>query len=274
MNVKTALAKTYIVIVILFIYLPVFFLVLLSFKSGASVTFPIREITLDWYIAEPSAYRHGSEWVSVMYDKRFFEAFINSTDVSTASALLTCFIVTATALALRHRVRGRDLLFYLILLGFIVPGVTLGLGIVFLYRWLGWEFSFWTPVITNVIYATPFGLVLLMARFEPKLMEYERAASTLKASPWKVFRHVTLSLIIWEVVSAGLYGFVLAWSEVVRTQFVMRGAGVLSTYILTELGVRALTPKWYAVGTIVSTISIVALLIFGWVLSRRTAVKR
>jgi putative spermidine/putrescine transport system permease protein len=125
-----------------------------------------------------------------------------------------------------------------------------------------------------VIYAVPFGLVLMMARFEPRLMEYERAASVLKANAWNVLRRITLPLIVWEVVSAGLFGFVLAWSEVIRTQFVMRGTGLLSTYILSEAGVHALSPKWYAVGTIISMISIAALLVFGWTLSRGTASKR
>ena len=270
MNIKNLLAKIYIAIVILIIYLPVFFLVLLSFKSGANIGFPIEGFTLDWFIAKPKGYEFGP-YISVMYDKSFFEAFTNSAYISAAAGLLTCLIVTATALALRHRVLGRDVLFYLILLGFVVPAVTLGLGVVFLYRWLGLKFSFWTPVIMDAVFAVPFGLVLMMARFEPKLMEYEKAASSLKASPLKIFRHITLPLIKWEVVSAGLFGFVLAWSEVIRTQFVMRGTGVLSTYILTQLGVHALTPKWYAAGTIVSIVSIIALLIFGWTFSRRVS---
>ena len=273
MDIKKLLAKTYIAIVILIIYLPVIFLVLLSFKTGANIGFPIEGFTLDWFIGKPKGYEYGS-YISVMYDKRFFEAFTNSTYVSTAAALLTCLIVTATALALRHRVRGRDILFYLILLGFIVPGVTLGLGVVFLYRWLGLKFSFWTPVIMDAVFAVPFGLVLMMARFEPKLMEYEKAASSLKASPLKIFRHITLPLIVWEVICAGIFGFLLAWSEIIRTQFVMHGTGVLSTYILTELEINPVTPKWYAAGTVITAVSIVGLLMFAWVLSRGTAVKR
>jgi len=249
-------------------------MVLLSFKSGSDMSFPIRGFTLDWYIGQPSSYRYGSEWISVFHDTDFWRAFRSSAYVSIAAALLTCFIATTTALALRHRVKGRDLVFYVILLGFVVPGVALGLGMVFLFRFVGWGFTFWTPVIVDVIYAVPFGLVLMMARFEPRLMEYERAASTLKASPWNVIRHVTLPLIVWEVVSAGLFGFVLAWGEVIRTQFVIHGTGVLSTYILSEVGVRALSPKWYAAGTIISMISIVALLLFGWALSRGTTFKK
>jgi putative spermidine/putrescine transport system permease protein len=273
MKHKKLLAKIYMVIIILIIYLPVVFMILLSFKSGANVSFPIEGFTLDWFIAKPKPYEYGS-YISVMYDRRFFEAFTNSFYVSGACALLTCFIVTSTALTLRRRVPGRDILFYLILLGFIVPGVTLGLGVAFLYRWLGLEFSFWTPVFLDTVFAVPFGLVLMMARFEPKLMEYEMSASCLKASPLRVARHVTLPLIIWEVVSAGIMGFLLAWSEIIRTQFVMKGTGVLSTYILTELEINPVTPKWYAAGTIITAVSIVGLVIFAWILSRGTAAKK
>jgi ABC-type spermidine/putrescine transport system permease subunit II len=270
MHIKKSIAKVYIAAIILLIYLPVVFMVLLSFKSGTNVGFPIEGFTLDWFIGKPKGFEYGS-YISVMYDKRFFEAFRNSAYVSTATALLTCLIVTSTALALRHRVRGRDILFYLILLGFIVPGVTLGLGTVFLYRLLRLEFSFWTPVILDTVFAVPFGLVLMMARFEPKLMEYEKTASCLRASPSRVFRHVTLPLIFWEVISAGIFGFLLAWSEIIRTQFVMKGTGVLSTYILTELEINPVTPKWYAAGTVITAISVIGLIIFAYILSRRRA---
>lgn len=272
LNVKHLPSKIYIAIVMVIIYLPIILLVLLSFNASANVTFPITGWTLDWYIAEPKPYEYGS-YISVLYDQSFWKALTNSVYVSVAAGLLTCLIVTMTALTLRRRVPGRDVLFYMILLGFIVPGITLGLGNVLSHRLLGLHLSFWTPVMLNVIFAVPFGLVLMMARFEPKLMEYEIAASSLKASPLRVFRHVTLPLIIWEVISAGIFGFLLAWSEVIRTSFVIRGTGVVSTFILTELQINPVTTKWYAAGTILTAVSVVGLVIFAWILSRETARK-
>jgi len=272
LNVKHLPSKIYIAIVMVIIYLPIILLVLLSFNASANVTFPITGWTLDWYIAEPKPYEYGS-YISVLYDQSFWKALTNSVYVSVAAGLLTCLIVTMTALTLRRRVPGRDVLFYMILLGFIVPGITLGLGNVLSHRLLGLHLSFWTPVMLDVIFAVPFGLVLMMARFEPKLMEYESAASSLKASPLNVFRHITLPLIIWEVISAGIFGFLLAWSEVIRTSFVIHGTGVVSTFILTELQINPVTTKWYAAGTILTAVSVVGLVIFAWILSRETARK-
>lgn len=272
MNVKHLPAKIYIAIVILIIYLPIILVVLLSFNVSSNVTFPITGWTLDWYIAEPKGYEYGS-YISVLYDQRFWKALTNSVYVSVAAGLVTCLVVTVTALTLRRRIPGRDLLFYMILLGFIVPGITLGLGNALSHRLLGLQFSFWTPVIVDVVFAVPFGLVLMMARFEAKLMEYESAATSLKASPLKVFRHVTLPLIIWEVISAAIFGFLLAWSEVIRTSFVIHGTGVLSTFILTELEINPVTTKWYAAGTILAAVSVAGLVVFAWILSRETARK-
>ena len=270
LRVKHLPAKIYIAIIIVIVYLPIILMVLLSFNVSANVTFPITGWTLDWYIAKPKGYEYGS-YISVLYDKSFWKALTNSVYVSAAAGLLTCFIVTITALTLRRRIPGRDILFYMILLGFIVPGIALGLGNVLSHRLLGWKTSFWTPVLLDVIFAVPFGLVLMMARFEPKLMEYELSASSLKASPLQVFRHVTLPLIIWEVISAAIFGFLLAWSEVIRTQFVIHGTGVLSTFILTELEINPVTTKWYAAGTILTAISVAGLIVFAWILSRQTA---
>lgn len=272
MNIKPFLGKIYVILMILFLYLPVIIMALLSFKSGSKVSFPIESFSLEWYIGVPKGYEYGS-YISVLYDTRFFDAFKNSLFISFPTAFLTCFVVTATALALRRKVRGRDLLFYIILLGFIAPGVIVGLGAVIFNRALGLHASFWTPVFLDAIYAVPFGLVLMMSRFEPKLVEYERTALCLRASPFNVFRYITLPLIFWEVISAAIFGFLLAWSEIVRTQFVMRGTGVLSTYILTELQINPVTPKWYAAGTIVTLISLIALIIFGWIISRATSAK-
>lgn len=269
MKIMDVVSRLYLVALMVLIYLPVVFLVLLSFKSGAGVTFPIESFTFDWYVKPPTGYEYAS-YVSVLFDRAFWKAATNSVYVSVGTALLTASLVTTAGLALRHRVIGRDLLFYLLLLGFIIPGVTLGLGNALLHSALDIEFSLWSAVAVNTVYAAPFGLVLMMARFDPDLMLYERAASVLGASPLAVFRRVTLPLIRWEVLSSGIFGFILAWSEVIRTQFVMKGTGVLATFILTQLQINPVTPKWYAVGATIGSVSLVGLVVLGFLLAKTT----
>ena len=259
--------RAYIAILILVIYTPIILMVVLSTNTSGRISFPYEGFTTKWYDAKPSGFEYGS-YISAYYDWAFWIAFQNTVYVAFAAAIMTTIIVTTVAMTLRHRIFGRNALFYIILLGFLVPGVALGLGNNILFRMMNWQFTWWIAAMLDTVYAVPFGLILMMARFDPDLMLYERAASVLRASPLNVFRRVTLPLIRWEVVSAAIFGFVLAWGELIRTSFVARGTGVISTYISTQLAINPITPKWYAVGTIITGISIIALVFMGFVLSR------
>lgn len=267
MRITEILIRIYVGALILLIYSPIIVMIVLSFNTSGRISFPMEGFTTKWYNGVPTGYEYAS-YISAFYDWKFWIAFQNTVYVAFAAAIMTFIIVTTVAMALRHRLTGRDPLFYLILLGFILPGVALGLGNNILFRLVNWEFTWWTAAMLDTVYAVPFGLILMMARFDPDLVLYERAASVLRASPWKVFRRVTFPLIRWEAVSAAIFGFVLAWGELIRTSFVMRGTGVIATYISTELAINPITPKWYAVGTIVTGISIIALLVMGYVMAR------
>jgi len=188
--------------------------------------------------------------------------------ISGITAILTCIIVTLTALSMRYRLFGRDILFYMFLLGFITPGVLVGLGTVLLFRMLGLAITEWNMIALNTVYASSFGFLLMMARFDPDLMLYEYTASALKVGPIKVFRYITLPLIKWEVLSAGIMGFLLSWGELIRNLWVARGTGVVSTYIFTQLTVYPVTTKWFAAGSILAAVSIVGLIIMATILSK------
>ncbi|MGA2790741.1 MAG: ABC transporter permease subunit [Candidatus Bathyarchaeia archaeon] len=259
--------RTYVGLFILFVYLPIILMIVLSTNNSGAISFPYQGFTTKWYNAVPTGYEYGS-YISAYYDWAFWQAFQNTVYVAFMASIMTTIIVTCVAMALRHRILGRNALFYIILLGFLVPGVALGLGNNILFKIMNWQFTWWIAAMLDTVYAVPFGLILMMARFDPDLVLYERAASVLRASPMNVFRRVTLPLIRWEVVSAAIFGFVLAWGELIRTSFVASGTGVIATYINTQLAINPITPKWYAVGAIITGISIIALVIMGWVLSR------
>jgi len=267
MGVTDNLLKLLVIGFIAFIYLPAVLVIILSFNQSSAIAFPLTGLTLDWYVKKPIGNEYAA-LVSLLYDWGFWDALQNSVINSLVVAALTALIVTSSALALRHKVRGRDPLFYLILLGFIVPGVALGLGSTILYSVFHMEYSLWSIVLINVVYTVPFGLILMMSRFDPDLVEYERAASTLKAAPMSVFRRITAPLIRWEIISATIFGFLLSWGELIRTGFMLKGTPVLSVYIYTQLSVNPLTPKFYAMGTVISAVSFVGLVILGFLLSR------
>jgi len=262
------LAKVYMVLVFVAIYIPTIFLVVLSFNTSPNITFPIEGFTFDWYAGPLKPYQMNPSYIPIIHDWGFWNAVSNAMKISGITAILTCIIVTLTALSMRYRLFGRDILFYMFLLGFITPGVLVGLGTVLLFRMLGLAITEWNMIALNTVYASSFGFLLMMARFDPDLMLYEYTASALKVGPIKVFRYITLPLIKWEVLSAGIMGFLLSWGELIRNLWVARGTGVVSTYIFTQLTVYPVTTKWFAAGSILAAVSIVGLIIMATILSK------
>lgn len=269
MDKSEIIGKLYIVIVFLVIYLPTMFLIALSFNVSAKITFPMTGFTLDWYIGQYQAWQMNPSYIPIIRDWQFWGAVSNSIRVSGITAVLTCILVTLTALTMRYRLIGRDILFYLFLLGFITPGALVGLGTVLLFSMFGLSLTEWNMIAINTVYASSFGFILMMARFDPELMLYEQTAAALRVGPIRVFRHITLPLIKWEVLSAGIMGFLLSWGELIRNLWVARGSGVVSTFIYTQLTVYPLTTKWFAAGTIMATVSIAGLAIIAEILSKK-----
>ncbi|MGQ9552270.1 MAG: ABC transporter permease [Candidatus Bathycorpusculaceae bacterium] len=270
MKKTDVLAKVYMILIFLAIYLPTIFLIVLSFNTSAKITFPIEGFTFDWYFGELKPYQMNPSYVPIIHDQFFWDSVSNSIRVSGITAVLTCIIVTLTALTMRYRLVGRDILFYMFLLGFITPGVLVGLGTILLFRLLGSTITEFNMIALNTVYASSFGFILMMARFDPNLMLYEYTASALKVSPIKVFRYITLPLIKWEVLSSAIMGFLLSWGELIRNLWVARGTGVVSTFVFMQLTVYPLTTKWFAAGSILAAVSIVGLIIMATILSRGT----
>jgi len=248
----------YFIIIAILIYLPIIHVIVFSFKTGAGISYPLERLTLDWYIGPTKMGWFGG----FINDKMIVSSLWNSLYIAIVVMIITTLLVTMTALALRREFRGRDFIFYVTLLGFIIPGVSLGLCNLVLFQLLKIPLSMWTCVFVQVVYAVPFGLILMLARFEPRLARYEEAARLHRASEWQVFKNVTFPLIRPQVLSAALFGFVLSLGEVVRSFFVApHGSPTLPVLIYSQLTSQPPSPKYYALGTVVSIVSIVLLFI-------------
>src|SRR5215467_2932303 len=166
----TRLLLVYFVVVTFFLYLPIFSVVLFSFNSGSGLSFPIEGFDTKWY--------------SIFFNNpQAIAALIESVQLGLVTMVITTLLTVVTGISFRRRPLGRSFLFYLILLGMLIPGLIYGLGASLFYREvLHVYFSFWTAVPVEVLWTLPFGLILMLARFDPDLAKYESAARTLGAS--------------------------------------------------------------------------------------------
>jgi len=178
-------------------------------------------------------------------------------------------MVTSTVLgvmsaqAFRSRFRGSGVVFYLIVLGMMVPGVLTGLGTSLLANnVLGIERHWWsTAFVTHVVYTFPFAFLVMLAILNRFDASVEEAAWSLGVSPWKTFRKITFPLIFPGVLSAMLFAFTLSYDEFSRTLFASGRDQTLPLAIYGTFSVE-IHPNVFAFGVLTTVFSFALLSVY------------
>ena len=107
----------------------------------------------------------------------------------------------------------------------------------------------------HVVWALPFGYLVMMAVFNRFDARLEEAARDMGASEWTVFKEVTFPLILPGIVAAGLFGFTLSYDEFARTTL---QAGEFNTLPLdiNALMTQRIRPTLFALGTVSTLFSL------------------
>jgi spermidine/putrescine transport system permease protein len=262
----------YTVSIIIFTYVPVVHIVALSFNDSMSVDYPWRGFTTYWYTGPLKL----AERAGFLNDPTIVLTLKNSLLVAGGTALIVVGVTIPASWAMRGTFRGRNMIFYLLMTGMIYPGVTLAIGNMLVFtQWFNIPLSFFTVLFTLTIFTMPFAMFLLMVRFSPLLGRYEEAAWTLGASKLKAFRTIILPLIKVDVITSALFAYTLAFGEGMRTFFVSSvDFPVLSADLNARFRSQPPIPKFYALGTAITLISIVAVLIAGAYMARQGGLRR
>jgi putative spermidine/putrescine transport system permease protein len=155
------------------------------------------------------------------------------------------------------------LVFYLIVLGMMVPGVLVGLGVALVSTQLGIPRGWWgTSFVAHVVYTFPFAFLVMLAIFNRFDRSVEEAAWSLGVSPVTTFRKVTFPLIFPGVLSAMLFAFTLSYDEFPRTLFAAGGDLTLPLAIYGTFSVE-IHPNLFAFGVLTTLFSFSLLAVYG-----------
>jgi putative spermidine/putrescine transport system permease protein len=208
---------TYTALFLVFLYGPLVVLAILSFQTGpeGGPQFPIIEWSTYWY-----KHLFGLTPPSRISPLPINEALFRSMALAVMTMIVSTVLGVSAAQAFRRKFKGSGFVFYLIVLGMMVPGVLVGLGMALVANSLGIDRHWWgTAFVLHVVYTFPFAFLVMLAifnRFDPSV---EEAAWSLGVSPVKTFRKITFPLIFPGVLSAMLFAFTLSYDEFSRTLF-------------------------------------------------------
>jgi len=204
----------------LFLLLPVVFIFIYAFHTGAYFSLPPEGFSLKWF--------H-----SFFGNERFRSAMLVSLGIGLIVTPLSLAIAVPTAYALvRGQFRGRELLSMLIMSPLIIPGVVTGIAFLIFMSALGIGPGFLALVLALTCFTLPFAVRALVANMHGLRPELEDAARNLGASDASVFRHVVLPQLRPGLLAGGTFVFVEAIDNFSITVF-------LTTMSTTTLSVES-----------------------------------
>jgi len=236
-------------------YGPTLLMGLLSFQGSRGLT------------AFPTSGLFSTYWYDILINDETQAALRDSIVVSLKLSTLVCIITAILSLmlgmAFRERFRGSTALFYLVLLSLMTPGLLLSLGTTLLTSYLGRDVSIYTTALgVQVVWALPFGFLVMLTVFNRYDARAEEAARDLGASALRTFREVTLPIVWVGVFGAALFGFTLAWNEFERTYLVTGPVATLPTELYTVMTATVFQPYIFALGVLTTLFSFVLIALF------------
>lgn len=230
----------YLIIVLIFLYLPIALLIILSFNDSAVMAFPLRGFTLHWYQQLMGA---GELW----------KATRNSLFVASVSALLSTILGAMAAFAIvRYRFPGRDALLATSSIPLVMPSIVLGAGLLVFFRsLLGMELSLGLITASHVLINIPACMLIVMARLAGFSKNLEEAAMDLGATPWQTLLRVTLPISLPALLAAFLVAFTTSFDEYAMTTLITGTETTLPVYLYSQLRFPRKLPVVLALGSII-----------------------
>ncbi|MEL7253256.1 MAG: ABC transporter permease subunit [Pseudomonadota bacterium] len=248
-----------------FMFAPLLLMIVSSFNntSPPSVT-EWGGFTDKWYAFfwMPEAELRADPVLRVLDRDRFMACFGNSLQVSAVVVPLSLLLGLAGAVLLtRWRSRANGILWWVLLSPMLAPGVILGLSALVFWGRLGVNAGLFTIMMAQVTFIAGYPLLILMARLQRQPVELEEAALDLGASPFHVFRRITLPFLLPALASAGVIAFMASMENYNTTMFAKGGACTFAT----EIGAMSRNPNGHppvinAVGTVIILLTVAAAL--------------
>lgn len=253
-KLKNLFLKCYLAFIILFLYAPIFVLIVLSFNNSRSrVTW--GGFTLDWY-------------VRLFSNSQILDALKTTLILGFASAAIATVIGTLGAVGIQAmRKRSYQVVMSVtnipILNADIVTGIALMLWFV---RFLPLGFS--SVLISHITFNIPYVILSVMPKLKTLNLSIYEAARDLGASSAYAFFKIILPQIGSGILAGLFMALTMSMDDFVITYFT-KGAGVntLSTMIYGEIR-KGIKPEMYALSTLIFAVIFIILLIFNLLTGR------
>lgn len=232
----TFFRSSYIYIILLLIYIPLIFIVALSFNGESAK----GNIILDFN--NPN----GNNYVQLFKNDDFLNSFFNSLFVALAVTPISLIIAISTCFGLwysKNRKVNRTIT-NMVSTNIAIPDIILGISLTLLFTsiWLplGLDYGYFTIVLAHISFCVPYAILAIyprMLKFNKNLIH---ASNDLGASKTRTFFNIVLPFLLPAIIAAAIIVVAISFDDFVITTLVRGNFQTISTAIYqSSKGIKA-----------------------------------
>lgn len=213
--------RIYVSVFFFYLALPLAVVCVFAFNDSQFPSMPWEGFTWNWFFGD------SSPQIGVFHERSILRSIGTSGFIAFWVAIMSIFVGTCNAfLFTRYDFRGKTVLYIIMLLPLIIPGIILGISILvftsnianFLENATGLWFDNLRPGLVLVIlgqfsFITTFATLVISARLQKFDMSLEEAALNLGATPMGAIRSITLPFLYPAMLGAGVVAILMSFEN-------------------------------------------------------------
>lgn len=245
----------YLALVMLFLYLPIIMLIVLSF-NGTNSTSVIQGFSTKWY-------------VELFKDSATINALTNTLILAVTSAITATVIGTLAAVGIDKMKKGvvKSSVMTVTNIPMMNPEIVTGVSMMLLFVFIGsilgasGVLGFWTLFIAHVTFSLPYVILNVLPKLRQTDANLSQAAQDLGCPPVKAFIKVVLPSILPGVIAGLIMAFTLSFDDFIISYFVSGPKFQTLPIRIFSMTKKRVTPDMYALSTIMFIVILVLLVL-------------
>ena len=238
---KWSFSKTVLWITLLFLFVPLFVIIIYSFNDSKGAEF--TEFSMRWY--KELFFNSNALW----------SALLNSLIVALSSALVSTLLGTMASIGVNwYKFKGKKFIQTLTYLPMVLPEVIIGISMVIFFSGIHMPLGLFTVFAAHTTFCLPFVFLMVNARLDEFDYSIIEASHDLGATERQTMFKVVVPAIFPGILSGFLMAITMSLEDFVITFFVSGpGSTTLPLYVYSMIR--------FGVSPVINSLSVVMILI-------------
>ena len=245
---KRFLKKSYLALMLIFLYMPIAVLIVQSFNAGKSRA-KWEGFSFTWYI-------------DLFRNKDIMTALWITVSIAVLATIVSTVIGTLAAIGIHAmKKKPQAVMMTLTNLPNTMPDIVIGISLMLLYIFAKVDRGYFTMLLAHITFDVPYVILAVLPKLKQMNKFTYEAALDLGATPFYALTHVLIPECRQGIITGALLSFTLSLDDFTVSYFTTSPLVQNLSTLIYSATKRGITPVYYALSSLMFVILLVLLLI-------------